>query len=523
MYFDDFVSCKIDYKKYNRNILLWEGDEMKRVKIAIIAIFLLLSVTPCYGAPSASSFYRKAQELERRTYYKKAANYYLQARDLFIRQKDERRATACREALQRTKKIILDYPYPGDKARKLLLEAFPDIPINTIDSWFREKKLESIMVDGKPYYFEDLVKNIYFRNLNLARKNSGLLKRYRTCYARLKEIMDTPSEAPAWVAYILPKTFQIKSSITIPRNKFPAAGKLRVWLPLAILTGPQTDIRALTIKPSGDVRFPPRIAADLGLAYLEISLDRLQNDLAISLQYAVTHFEQRFRVDPQLVGKYDQNCALYRTYTRSHGNIVVTGPIRKKAAAIVQGESNPYLAAKRLYDYVVQKIKYSHMPHVSLNARGIPESVYVHNHGFGDCGAQSAYFSALCRAVGIPARTTGGWQLIPGVEGGHFWAEFYLPNYGWLPVDTSIAQVVQYLPELTEKQQDQFQNYFYGNMDPFRLVIQKDVNIPLTPTPSGPTLLPMALQYPEAQCDTMNEIPSLLFMGDWKVEVQTPK
>ena len=60
-------------------------------------------------------------------------------------------------------------------------------------------------------------------------------------------------------------------------------------------------------------------------------------------------------------------------------------------------------------------------------------------------------------------------------------------------------------------------------MDPFRLVIQKDVDIPLTPTPSIPPLVPMALQSHEAQCDTMNEIPSLLFMDDWKVEVQTPK
>jgi len=290
-----------------------------------------------------------------------------------------------------------------------------------------------------------------------------------------------------------------------------------------LLTGPPTDIRGLALQPSEWAPFPPQNDGDLGLVYLEIPLDRLKNDLAISAQYTLTHSEQRFAVDPAGVGAYDKNSNLYRTYTASRGNITINEAIRQKAREIIEGARNPYLAAQKIYNHVVHTIQYSHMPHISLGARGVPESVYVHQHGFGDCGAQSVYFSALCRAVGIPARTTGGWQLIPGVEGPHFWAEFYLANYGWLPVDTSIAQIARYLPELTGEQRDRFQNYFFGKMDPFRLVIQKDVDIPLTPSPAVAPLVPMALQIPEAQCDVMNEIPGLLFMEAWKVEVQTPQ
>jgi hypothetical protein len=496
---------------------------MKRFQIAIISLGLVLSATYCYGASSASLLYKKAQELERKTYYEPAADYYLQARDLFVQQKDERKATVCREAFQRTKKIIFDYPHPEEKARKLLLEAFPDIPQSTIDSWFRGKKLEYILTDGKPYYFQDLVKNIYLRNLNLAQQNQRLIDRYRIYYDRLSEIINRPNDAPGWLAYINPKIYQIKSSVSIPRNKFPETGMLRVWVPFPILTGPQTDIGSITIQPSEYVLFPPKQDADLGLVYLEIPLERLKNDLTISAQYSLTHYEQRFAVDPQGVGAYDKNSNVYRTYTESRENTKITGAIRKKAKEITAGIQNPYLAAQKIYHHVVNEIKYSHVPHISLGARGIPESVYVDEHGFGDCGAQSAYFSALCRAVGIPARTTGGWQLIPGVENAHFWAEFYLPNYGWLPVDTSVGQIAQYLPELTAEQRHRFQNYFFGNMDPFRLVIQKDVDIPLTPSPAIPPLVPMAVQTPEAQCGAVNEILSLAFMEGWKVEVQTRK
>jgi len=52
--------------------------------------------------------------------------------------------------------------------------------------------------------------------------------------------------------------------------------------------------------------------------------------------------------------------------------------------------------------------------------RGMPESEYVHTYKRGDCGAQSMYLSALCRSVGIPARTTGGFQIFSGTPAGHF-------------------------------------------------------------------------------------------------------
>jgi len=84
----------------------------------------------------------------------------------------------------------------------------------------------------------------------------------------------------------------------------------------------------------------------------------------------------------------------------------------------------------------------------------------------GDCGAQSMYFSALCRSLGIPARTTGGWQLFSGNFGDHFWAEFFLPNYGWLPVDPTAAELSLYPPDLTDQQRKVFIDFYFGVRTP---------------------------------------------------------
>jgi len=296
-------------------------------------------------------------------------------------------------------------------------------------------------------------------------------------------------------------TFLVSASLSIPRGELPETGLFKLWIPLPIQTAAQRNVRVISIVPEEYVTIPPRVDGDISLAYLEIPLEQLKEDLNIRLQFSFAHYEQRFIIDPKNVGEYDTDSYLYKKYTRSYGNTTITPEIREKAQEIAGDGKNPYLAAKKIYDYIVEDIDYSAMPQLTLNVLGEPESVYVHEHSYGDCGAQSTYFSALCRSLGIPARSTGGMQLYPGREGPHFWAEFCLPNYGWIPVDTSVAQMVN-RPGLTNSQRKRFKEFFFGSQDPYRYVIQKDVDVPLTPEPDEPVLLPEAIQFPAVVCKT---------------------
>ncbi len=45
-----------------------------------------------------------------------------------------------------------------------------------------------------------------------------------------------------------------------------------------------------------------------------------------------------------------KDSALYQKYTRSYGNTEITADIRQMAESIVGDETNPYLAARKLYD-----------------------------------------------------------------------------------------------------------------------------------------------------------------------------
>lgn len=63
-------------------------------------------------------------------------------------------------------------------------------------------------------------------------------------------------------------------------------------------------------------------------------MEELTEDLFIQAKFTFTHDEQRFSVDPDNVGEYNQDSALFQKYTRSFGSTGITADIRKKAQEI---------------------------------------------------------------------------------------------------------------------------------------------------------------------------------------------
>jgi len=93
-----------------------------------------------------------------------------------------------------------------------------------------------------------------------------------------------------------------------------------------------------------------------------------------------------------------------------------------------------------------------------------------------------------------------------------------------VPVDTSIGQLEYYATGLTDEVRRAFRDYFFGHQDNLRLVIQKDVDIPVTPAVQGGILyIPGGIQNPDGTCDTMDEntITGALIQKYWTL-VEVP-
>ncbi len=490
------------------------------MSVLLIVLAALGSGTSAEGADSLLAL---AEFEESEAMYTAADSLYLLAFTEYTVVGDLGMADLCRNSSYRMNRITVEYPLDREQADSLFSFRCPWLTDAERNFYFESDMVDCMEFDGSVYYFESCIPNILYRDLHLMhelgrRRNSGDI-----FFDALEDIIfRLPGSGyphRAWQPEINPLTFMVDGSMTIPREELPESGVLYLWIPVPIQSSDQADPRVLSVVPAEYVDYPPTMDRELGTIYMEIPLDSLEGDLTCSVSTIHTHFERRCIVDPEKVGSYDTEDIEYIKYTGQNPNIEVTPSIRALADGIVGSEENPYLQARMLYYYIVENIPYSFVPHVSIAARGIPESAYCHEYGYGDCGMQSMYFCALCRSLGIPARACGGFQLVPGAEGAHFWAEFMIPGYGWIPVDVTVAETADWSWCLSDSEMQVFKDYFFGNLDPYRMVVQKDVSVPLSPLPVEPVAFATAIQFPAAVCvESMVDV-SFITARYWRFSV----
>ncbi len=190
-----------------------------------------------------------------------------------------------------------------------------------------------------------------------------------------------------------------------------------------------------------------------------------QGTFIVGLDYYVLAFSVNYLVNSSLVEDYDTNSELYLKYTQPEKFIESDNKkIVEVARNITNGESDPHKTALLIYSFVTKHLEYE----IQDAERG---ALWALENGVGDCSEHSYLFVALCRAVGIPARIQAGFafhRVGEVIKDGHMWAEYYLENYGWIPVDAtwqlfdsidySHLSSIQSIPEATP-----YANYIFNN------------------------------------------------------------
>ena len=430
----------------------------------------------------------------------------------------------CRDGLESIQYARISFPYDEDTMNAALAKAYPAWVAAGGNARKAAKGLESLQIDGKTMYSDTVIPNLQFRTMALMH---GDQEKNKTYAALVDKILDIAKVWPkeSWRIYDNPVTYIGKHAVDIPRSELPAAGTFKMWFPLPITLGYQQPVEILSVEPARYLVLPPSSSGAISTLYMDVPLEKLEGPLRAEVRFKFTHYEQHFKIDPALVGRYNTLSPEYIAYTGSSGNVAVTPEIKATAERIVGGEKNPYLAARKIYDYMIDTIDYSFMPHLLLYPRSdLRESAYVHEYKLGDCGAQGAYFAALCRAVGIPARVPGGWQLFNGKFSPHFWAEFFVPNYGWLPVDPSVGQASLYTTMVDPEVRRAYTDFFFGRQDAFRCVVQSNVDEEFIPKFPGTSFLPMAIQNIDASCDAIDpskgDSPTLIVLNYSELTVE---
>ena len=147
---------------------------------------------------------------------------------------------------------------------------------------------------------------------------------------------------------------------------------------------------------------------------------------------------------------YDVSSSLYQKNTVATTLVQVDHPeIRRQAGLIVGAETNPYRKAQLIHWWVNQNID---------GGPGNNDALSTLRDRIAGCNGYANLFVALCRASGVPARNVAGicahnqptlqsGNFLDGTLGFHTWAEFYLPELGWIQVDPTRQEMFASIPE----------------------------------------------------------------------------
>ena len=239
---------------------------------------------------------------------------------------------------------------------------------------------------------------------------------------------ETAKTQPAsGIVYRNPRVYNVDYSFEMvpDPNKIDRAKDLKLWIPIPREWDSQKAVKIVSVEPEPHARY---VDPEHGNPMLFWDFGKMpeQTTYKANIKFRLESYEISVKVDPELVGSYDKSTKDYALYTRSTHTIRITPKIEELAKEAIGDETNPYVQAKRIHEYVGKKVHFKVLDFE--RGRGIKclldypviDEKTGEEHYEGCCSQKTALFVALCRAVGIPARSVSaytGWAPRRGRDG----------------------------------------------------------------------------------------------------------
>ncbi len=388
-------------------------------------------------------------------------------------------AEAIRRERERLRRIERDFSLDRPALVKGLREAYRDFREEEIAEWEAKGFLDRIVVAGEPRWFDSAVVNLWYRSPEVRPRWLKTPPEHPNLEFLLNHLKEIDAGAPAAAGKIdckVPRRFDVTMTVTVKADAVPAGKTVRCWLPYPVEYEAQRDIALASSEPkhvSIDRPDAPQRSVYLERPAVAGEPTRFRINYALTRYATVNSLPAKGTVLPA-------DDPVVRAWCREQPPHVVFTPELRKLAAELRGEdSDPVVVARRTFDWVGRNIRYSYAPEYATVLDMAPQ---CRSLGHGDCGQEAMLFITLCRINGIPARWQTAWVIWPWKSGMHDWAEIYLAPAGWTPVDP--YKSVEYSSVSTEgtpEERERLRSFYFGGMDGYRLVCNRDHGAPLSP------------------------------------------
>jgi hypothetical protein len=407
---------------------------------------------------------------------------------------------------ERLSRVPYDFALTADEALKQIQTDIPDATLNDVEAWTKDGALESLVIAGERRYYRRAVRNMYLLNKKVAeRRISRSTDRKTPDKDKFGVITDLgfhaknalearkKSSSPC----VTPQRFRIDYSLTVKPGGAPKGKIIRCWLPFPRECPTQQNIKLLKSLPEKTVIAPNDI--EQRTVYMELPSGG-DDPTTFSISFELTTYAFVEPVDPAKVKPYDKNSGVYKKYAAERPpHITFTPEIREKVREICGEETNPWLRAKKIFEWVEGNIPWSGAIEYCL-PKNLSERAFQRRTG--DCGMQGLLFITMCRNAGVPARWQSGWSLKPAANNMHDWTQIYIEPYGWLYADPSNG--------LIDSEDTLVKWYNFGNFDRYRLIVNSDYGMELYPPKKHFRSEPVDFQRGEVEWEGGN-----LYFNQW--------
>ncbi len=277
--------------------------------------------------------------------------------------------------------------------------------------------------------------------------------------------------------YTAAETYAVQQVFSIYgiRRTGPALDEdLYVWLPRPVECLEQRDVRLVSSS-----HFPfSETNGELSLFKFNAPFPSLP--ITIERDFRFRRHGIETRVISSRIGQgYDMGSRLYNFYTGSSEYIPSDDQeLAGIAAVLLRRQANPYLLAYNTMDYVLSVLE-------PREASDLIDPRTAFHAGRGTAFSYASLYCSLLRAAGIPSRISAGFLAAEDGFSPHFWSEFFIEDFGWIPVDPYLAEGPG-PAEGIESPKD----YYFGSLDNRHITVSRGcLEAPLM-YPNGKRVVP---------------------------------
>jgi transglutaminase-like putative cysteine protease len=286
------------------------------------------------------------------------------------------------------------------------------------------------------------------------------------------------------------RNFIINCSVSVQTGAAEKPNTLYLWVPRPASSSAQRNTEMLSSS------MEPFIENYRGISLFKLDNIAAYSETRLNISWKVEVYSVETVIRSQAI-RLEANSPIRDEYTKSAPQLPVDDArIKTQTAAILGREQNPYTKAQLIYEWMVKEFVFRPEPEnnernsASNTARRQPPAendIFIAlEKKQADVYTAAMLYSTMLRCAGVPCLPVSGVLVSRDRQTkNHWWAEFWIDGFGWIPVDPVMGSGA--VPLQFGDNPDR-EDYYFGNIDSQRIAFSRGFSDLAQMDPRGRTV-----------------------------------